>query len=142
MTPAIHAKLVALKDFVYELFVQQSLNELASKVIEPCLLLGTIGDQVICVGHPVFNKQLGRHARLDKLVRIKVVKFTGKGKGKLSYTKAKGKKGISVNKKTGAVTVKKGLSAGAYKVKVKIKAAGDRHYKAAAKSATFKITVT
>ena len=54
----------------------------------------------------------------------KVLKFANKGKGKLSYRKYKGSKKITINKKTGKVTVKKGLKKGRYTVRVKVKAAG------------------
>ena len=72
----------------------------------------------------------------------KVVKFTKKGQGTLTYKKVKGNKKITINKKTGKVTVKKGLKKGTYKVKVKIKAKGNANYKASAfKTVTFKIKV-
>ena len=45
-------------------------------------------------------------------------------------------------KKTGKVTIKKGLKKGTYKVKVKIKANGNANYKASAfKTVTFKIKI-
>ena len=71
----------------------------------------------------------------------KVITFTKKGQGKVTYTKASGNKKITVNKTTGKVTVKKGLKKGTYKVKVKVKAAGNTKYKAATKTVTFKIKV-
>ena len=72
----------------------------------------------------------------------KVIAFTKKGQGKLTYTKASGNKKIVINKTTGKVTVKKGLKKGTYKVKVKIKAAGNANYKASAvKTVTFKLKV-
>ena len=72
----------------------------------------------------------------------KVIKVTNKGQGTISYAKVSGNKKITINKKTGKVTVKKGLKKGTYKVKVKVKAAGNTNYKASAwKNVTFKITV-
>ena len=71
----------------------------------------------------------------------KVIKVTKKGQGKLSYAKASGNKKITINKKTGKVTVKKGLKKGTYKVKVKVKAAGNKTYAAVTKTATIKIVV-
>lgn len=72
----------------------------------------------------------------------KVVKFTKKGQGTLTYKKVKGSKKIAINKKNGKVTVKKGLKKGTYKVKVKIKAAGNANYNASAfKTVTFKIII-
>ena len=70
-------------------------------------------------------------------------------KGKLSYKFVSAKKGkksfrkkFSVNGKTGKVTVKKGLKKGTYKVKVKVKTAGNANYKASAwKTVTFKVRV-
>ena len=71
----------------------------------------------------------------------KVIKVTRKGQGKLSYAKTSGNKKITINKKTGKVTVKKGLKKGAYKVKVKVTASGNAKYKKAAKAVTFKVKV-
>ena len=77
----------------------------------------------------------------------KVLKFTKKGQGKMSYklVSVKGnkkyRKYIKVNSKTGKVTVKKGIKKGTYKVKVKVKAAGDQNHDAGIKNVTFKIIV-
>lgn len=80
--------------------------------------------------------------KAQKLKVTKVVKFTKKGQGTLTYKKAKGNKKITINKKNGKVTIKKGLKKGTYKVKVKIKAKGNANYKASAfKTVTFKIKV-
>ena len=72
-----------------------------------------------------------------------------KAQGKLSYKLVSAKKGkksfrkkFSVNAKTGKVTVKKRLKKGTYKVKVKVKAAGNANYKASAwKTVMFKVKV-
>ena len=61
--------------------------------------------------------------------------------GALSYKKVKGNKKITINKKTGKVTVKKGLKKGTYKVTVKVTASGNGTYKKLAKNATFTIKV-
>ena len=86
-----------------------------------------------------------RFSRLKKrnqaLAVSKVIKFTRKGQGKVTYAKSSGNKKITINKKTGKVTVKKGLKKGTYKVKVKITAAGTSTYKKATKTTTFKIKV-
>lgn len=72
----------------------------------------------------------------------KVLTFKNKGQGKLSYKKVSGNKKITINATTGKVTVKKGLKKNTYKVKVKIKAAGNKNYKASAwKTVTFKVKV-
>ncbi len=76
------------------------------------------------------------------LAVTKVITFTKKGQGKMTYKKASGSKYITINKSTGKVTVKKGIAKGTYKVKVKVRAAGNANYKASAwKSVTLKITV-
>ena len=64
-----------------------------------------------------------------------------KAQGKLSYAKASGAKCLSVNKKTGKVTVKKGTKKGIYKIKIKVTAAGTKNYKKGSKTVTCKVTV-
>ena len=72
----------------------------------------------------------------------KVVAFKNKGQGAKTYIKAAGNKNITIAKKTGKVTVKKGLKKGTYKVTVKVKAAGSTNYNASAvKKVAFKISV-
>jgi len=87
-----------------------------------------------------------KYSKLKKkaqtLAVAKVITFAKKGQGTMTYTKASGNKKITINKRTGKVTVKKGLKKGTYKVKVKVKAAGNANYKASAwKTVTFKIKV-
>ena len=61
--------------------------------------------------------------------------------GAVTFKKVSGSKKITVTK-TGLVTVKKGLKAGkAYKVKVKVIAAGGKYYKKATKIATMTVKV-
>ena len=88
----------------------------------------------------VKSKKLKKKAQ--KLAVTKVITFTKKGQGKLTYTKASGNKKITISKTTGKVTVRKGLKKGTYKVKVKVNAAGNSNYNASTwKTATFKIKV-
>ena len=87
-----------------------------------------------------------KYSNLQKKAQVlsvsKVITFTKKGQGTLTYTKSSGNKNITINKKTGKVTIKKGLKKGTYKVKVKVKAAGNTNYKASAvKTVTFSIKV-
>lgn len=78
----------------------------------------------------------------QKLAVTKVIKFTRKAGDKKTYIKKSGNSKITIAKKTGKVTVKKGLAKGTYKVKVKVKAAGNTNYKASkVKTVTFKIIV-
>ena len=61
---------------------------------------------------------------------------------KALYVKVSGKKKITINKYTGAVTVKKKLKKGSYKIKVKVMVTGNETYKASGwKTVTFKIKV-
>ena len=87
----------------------------------------------------------GKNGKLKKtktLAVSKVIAFTKKGQGKMTYTKSYGSKKITIAKTTGKVTVKKGLKKGTYKVKVKVQAAGNTNYKASAvKTVTFKVKV-
>lgn len=66
-----------------------------------------------------------------------------KAQGTVSYTKIK--KGssakLSINKKTGVITVKKGTKKGVYKIKVKVTAKGNTKYLAGSKIITVKIKV-
>lgn len=96
----------------------------------------TIKEKTATVKYGVLKK------KNQTLAATKVITFTKKGQGKLSYAKASGNKNITIAKANGKVTVKKGLKKGTYKVKVKVKAAGNANYKASAwKSATFSIKV-
>ena len=79
--------------------------------------------------------------KAQQLAASKVIKFTKKGQGKITYKEQSGSKKITVDKKTGKVTVKKGLKKGTYKVKVKVKAAGNKNYKSATKAVTFTVKV-
>ena len=63
--------------------------------------------------------------KAQTLAITKVVTFTKKGQGTISYecagvNKAKFKKSFKINAKTGKISIKKGLKKGSYKVKVKI----------------------
>ena len=85
-------------------------------------------------------KKLKKKAQSLKV--SKVIKVTNKGQGTRNYAKVSGNKKITINKKTGNVKVKKGLKKGTYKVKVKVRAAGNSTYNASVwKNVTFKIRV-
>ncbi len=64
-----------------------------------------------------------------------------KAKGTVAYTKISGNGKIRIDKKTGEVTVKKGLKKNTYNIKVKVAAAGADCYKAASQTVTFKVKV-
>ena len=85
-----------------------------------------------------------------KIQRKKTIKVTG-AIGKVTYKRVKitckkklkkaAKKKIKINAKTGKITLKKGLKKGVYKVKIRVRAAGNAKYKAAAKNVSVKIVV-
>lgn len=80
--------------------------------------------------------------KAQSLKAAKVIKVTNKGQGTRAFAKVSGNKKITINKKTGNVTVKKGLKKGTYNVKVKVRAAGNATYNASAwKTVTIKIKV-
>ena len=83
-------------------------------------------------------KQLKKKTQTVK--RSKAISISG-AKGTVTYVKASGNKKISVNKKTGKITVRKKLKKGTYKLKVKVKAAGNSRYKSVTKKVTVKIKV-
>ncbi len=93
--------------------------------------------------------------KTQKLAVARVIRFTKKGQGKISYKLSSARKGkksykkyFRINAETGKVTLKKikkkkkGLKKGLYKVKVKVKAAGNKNYKPSAwKTVTIKIRI-
>ena len=89
-----------------------------------------------------------------KSVKVKAVKKKAqvlsvlsvkKNQGKVTYSvtggDAKSKKALSVNKKNGKVTVKKGTKKGKYTVKVKVAAKGNDSYTAGSKTVNVTVTV-
>ena len=88
-------------------------------------------------------KKAGKTKSLAKSVTVDLKKKAkASAKTKVAYKKANkaGGKLIAVNKKSGKVTLKKGLNAGVYKVKVKLTASKSKNYKAA-KAKTITLTV-
>ena len=74
----------------------------------------------------------------------KVIAFTNRGQGTLTYIKVSGSKKVSINKTTGKVTIKKkGLKKKkTYSIRVKVMASGNENYNASTwKYVTFKIKV-
>ena len=94
-------------------------------------------------GYSVSGKTTIKAKKLYKVKKAKGKVTYTRGTVKLSGKKVKGAqlKKIKVNKKTGKLTLKKGLKKGTYKVKVKVKAAGNSNYKAKTKTVTVKIVV-
>ena len=97
---------------------------------------------------PMKLKAVKRTAKAAKVKKKAVtvaapLKFTKKAQGKVTYAKvAKGSaKCLTVNKKTGKVTVKQGTKKGTYKVKIKVTAKGNKNYKAGSETVTCTVVV-
>ncbi len=77
--------------------------------------------------------------------RAAAIKYSGNiGKvtyKKVSVNKKKFAKKFLVNKKTGKITIKKGVKKGLYKFKIKVTAAGNANYQSKSKTVTVKIKV-
>lgn len=84
-----------------------------------------------------------RYSRTRKrTIKIKkAVKFVKTAKGKVTYKKTGGSKKLTISKKTGTITVKKGTKKGTYKIRIKISASGDSKYKAGSRTVTVKVKV-
>ena len=78
-------------------------------------------------------KKKNQTIKLKKAIKLKGTV------GTKTFKKAKGPKFISVNKKSGKITVKKGTKKGKYTVRIKVTAAGNKNYKKESK--TVKVTV-
>lgn len=104
--------------------------------------------KIVKASNPLKLKGLTRVVKYSKVKRKtqtlkvgKVIKVTKKGEGKLTYTKSSGNKKIKINKKNGKITIKKGLKKGTYKIKVKVKAAGNTNYNPITKTLKIKIKI-
>ena len=84
---------------------------------------------------------LKRKNKNQKLKASKVIRFKNKGQGTLTYAKVSGNSKITINKKNGKVTIKKGLKKGTYKVKVKVTAQGNDTYETSYKEVTFRVKI-
>ena len=71
------------------------------------------------------------------------ITFTKAAKGKVTYEKVSSASSqrLSINEKTGKITVKKGTPRGTYKMKVRVRAAGNASYKPRTRTVTVKIKV-
>ena len=82
-----------------------------------------------------------KYKKIKKKSRtLTFLKVTG-AQGKVTYKKVGGSKRLTVNKRTGKITVKKKTKRGVYKIKVKVKAAGNSKYKALSKTVTLKVRI-
>ena len=80
-------------------------------------------------------------ATVKKKAQKIALKASVNSKGKLSFKKASGNKAITVNTRTGALTVKKGLKKGTYKVKIQITSKATKSYNAGKKTVTVTVRI-
>jgi len=69
------------------------------------------------------------------------ITFTDKGQGTKTFAKISGNKNITINEKTGKITVAKGLKKNDYTIKVSVTAKGNKNYKAVTKKVKITIRV-
>ena len=81
------------------------------------------------------NVRSGNSVLLKSAVRV------SKAQGNVTYTKVSGDKNITVNKKTGKITVSKNAKKKTYNVKIKVEAAGNKNYEKGSKNVTVSIKV-
>ena len=82
-----------------------------------------------------------KYANLKKKAQTVALGASVNSKGTLTYQKVSGSSAITVNKKTGVLSVGKGTKKGTYKVKVRVKAAAKGKYNAGTKDVTVTIKV-
>ena len=86
------------------------------------------------------TKNLSYNA-LKKKTQVFTLGTSVNSKGTLTYKKLSGSRAVSVNSKTGKLTVKKGLRKGTYRVKVQIKSAAKGNYTAGSRTVTVTVRV-
>lgn len=78
---------------------------------------------------------------LKKRAQVFTLGTSVNSKGTLTYKKLSGSSAVSVNSKTGKLTVKKGLKKGTYRVKVQIKSAAKGNYTVGSRTVTVTVRV-
>ncbi len=98
-------------------------------------------EQVIKVKGRTVSVSYSKLKKADQKIKVKKALKVKENAGKLSYKKNGGSKKITVNRKTGMITVKKGLKKGKYRIKVRVTAAGSRNFTKAVETRTVTIKV-
>ena len=86
------------------------------------------------------NKKV-KYKKLKKKKQVLTSLNVTKAQGKVTYAKVSGNKRFKINKTTGKITVKKKTKKGTYYLKFKVTAAGNKNYKAKAKTVTMKVVI-
>ncbi len=113
---------------------------------ETCIVTVIKASQKLSVkGKTVKLKAKKLKKKSQKIARKNAVSVS-KAQGNVTYSKVKVDKKkfakkFKINKKTGIITVGKGVKKGTYKMQIKVKAAGNKNYKAMTKKTTIKIVV-
>ena len=79
--------------------------------------------------------------KATQYLKVSKVLTVSNKKGTVSYVKKSGSAKITINKKNGKVTVKKGIKKGTYKVKVTVTDSGNNAYAKGSKTKTFTVRV-
>ena len=82
-----------------------------------------------------------KYTNLKKKTQSVALGASVSSKGTLSYQKVSGNKAVTVDKKSGRLSVRKGTKKGTYKVKVRIRSAARGIYNAGSKDVTVTIRV-
>ncbi len=118
---------------------EQGENEISDPVLIPKLAKKTQPVKVITSTKSVKAKKLKKKARTVKPLTVKGYK--GTVSYKITGGNAKAKKALSINKKTGKITVKKKTAKGTYTVKVKVSVTGTDMYKTFSKTVSVTVKV-
>lgn len=96
--------------------------------------------KVLTIKTKIGTKNLSYNT-LKKRAQVFTLGTSVNSKGTLTYKKLSGSSAVSVNSKTGKLTVKKGLKKGTYRVKVQIKSAAKGNYTAGSRTVTVTVRV-
>ena len=102
----------------------------------------TKGAQPMTVKALTAKISLAKVKKANQTLAVSKVLTVAKAQGAVTYAKTSGNAKITINSKTGAVTVKKGLAKGTYPIKVTVKAAGNATWKTGSKTVVCKVTVS
>ena len=100
----------------------------------------TIAKKAPTIKTKIGTKNLSYNA-LKKKAQVFTLGTSVNSKGTLTYKKLSGSSAVSVNSKTGKLTVKKGLKKGTYRVKVQIRSAAKGNYTAGSRTVTVTVRV-